>query len=157
MYITDISTQLENIMPALGLGFALGLIYEFIRVLRVYISSGKLFVFVTDILFTVFCSVSVFLLFVAVNNGHIRFYMLLAVVLGYTVCLFTVGELIYAFFVRLRSFFIKIFSPIFKPFVFIGKKFASKLKKVSENTEKIKNKFKKLLKHRDKVLYNKHD
>lgn len=157
MYITDITTQLKNIMPALGLGFALGIVYEFVRILRVYISSGKIFVFITDMLFTVFCSVSTFLLFVAVNNGHIRFYMLLAGVLGYTVCLFTAGELLYAFFVKIHSFLIRILKPILKPFEWLLVFLSSKFKKLPEKTEKIKNKFKKLLKHRDEVVYNKHD
>ena len=157
MYITDIATQLENIMPALGLGFALGLVYEFVRILRVYVSAGKVFVFITDMLFTVFCSVSAFLLFIAVNNGHIRVYMIIAGILGYTVCLFTAGELIFSLFVKLRAFFIRIFAPLLKPFVFLGKKFAPIRKKLRENTEKIKNKLKKLLKHGDKVLYNNRD
>lgn len=157
MYLADISTQLKNIMPALGLGFVLGLVYEFVRVLRLYISSRKVFVFITDMLFTVFSSVAVFLLFVAVDNGHMRAYMILSCVLGYVICLFTAGELIYTFFVKIHSFAVRFTTLFLKPIVFVGRKMIPKLKKVSENTEKIKNKFKNLLKRSIKVLYNSND
>lgn len=157
MYITDISVQLKNIMPALGLGFVLGLLYEALRILRLYIHSGKVFVFVTDILFTVFSSVSAFLLCVSVDNGHIRFYIVLACILGYVVCIFTAGELIYALFARIHCAVMKILTPLFKPFVFVWGKLCYLMKKVPENAEKIKNKFKNLLKHGDKVVYNKRD
>lgn len=157
MYLADIPTQLKNIMPALGLGFVLGLIYELVRVLRLYISSRKVFVFITDMLFTVFSSVSVFLLFVAVDNGHIRLYMILASILGYVICLFTAGELIYAFFEKIHSSVMRVITLFLKPLMFIIGKMSPKLKKVSENTEKVKNKFKKLLKRSVKVLYNNND
>lgn len=157
MYTADIVTQLKNIMPSLGLGFALGLVYEFVRILRVLISSGKIFVFVTDVIFTVFCAVSSFLLFVAVDNGHIRFYMLLSCVIGYVICLFTAGELIYKFFLRIHGAIVKILTPILRPFVFVSDKIILRIKKGAENAEKFKNKFKKLLKRSDNMLYNKDD
>ena len=154
MYIADVPTQLKNIMPAAGLGFALGLVYEFIRILRLYISSGKIFVFVSDFLFTVFASVSVFMLFVAVDNGHIRFYMIISCVLGYVVCLFSAGEMLYSFFARIHLVLMRIFRFIFRPFVLIFNKITALFEKISEKTEKFKNKFKKHLKHDDEVLYN---
>lgn len=157
MYIADIPTQLKNIMPALGLGFALGLVYEIVRILRLYIPSGRVFLFVTDVLFTVFSCVTVFLLFVAVDNGHIRFYMIIACILGYVVCLFTAGELLYSFFAKIHSVIMRIIKFVFKPFVLLVNKISPKLKKITENTEKIKNKFKNHLKHGDEVLYNTDD
>lgn len=157
MYTADIPTQLRNIMPALGLGFALGLIYEIVRILRLYLSSGRVFVFITDAVFTVFACVSAFLLFVAVDNGHIRFYMIFACVLGYVVCLFTAGELLYSFFAKIHSLITGIIRFILRPFAVIGNKIRPMLKKITENAEKIKNKFKNHLKHGNEVLYNTDD
>lgn len=154
MNITDISAQLQNIIPSLGLGFVLGIVYEIIRILRLYISENKVFVFISDMLFVILCSVSFFVLFVAVNNGHIRFYMLISGLLGYVVCLFTIGELLFSCFAKLKSVLIKVLKPIFKPFVLLNMKISLKLKKIFE---KILNKLKKLLKHSHKVVYNKPD
>ena len=145
MYMADVPSQLRNIMPAAGLGFALGLVYEFIRVLRLYISFGKIFVFVTDMIFTVFFSVSVFLLFVAVDNGHIRFYMIVACVLGYVICLFSAGELVYSLFARIYRVVSGIIGFVFRPFIVLFRKIRLAAGKLPEKTEKIKNKLKKAL------------
>lgn len=157
MYTADIPQQLRNIMPALGAGFLLGLVYEAVRIFRLYLSAGKVFVFITDMLFTVFTSVSVFMLFIAVDNGHIRFYMILACILGYTVCLFTAGELIYSFFLKIHGFVSGIIRFVMKPFVLILVKLSPLTEKISEKMKKIKNKLKNLLKRGDKVLYNNED
>lgn len=154
MNVTDISFQLQNIIPSLGLGFVLGIVYEIVRILRLCVFENKYFVFISDMLFVVLCSISFFTLFVAVNNGHIRFYMILAGILGYSICLYTVGELLFSCFSKLISFFIKLIKPIFKPIVILSKKIISIFKKISK---KILNKLKKLLKHNNKVVYNKHD
>lgn len=144
-------------MPALGMGFVLGLVYELVRVVRLYISSGKVMLFVTDMIFTVTASVSVFMLFVAVDNGHIRFYMILACILGYCVCLFTAGELIFSFFLRIYRVISGVVRLIFKPFVCLWGKISLLIRKNAENMKKIENKLKKLLKHDDEVLYNNED
>ena len=141
-------------MPAVGLGFVLGIFYLVIRIFRSVLSDNKAVVFVADVIFCVVCTLSSFLLFVAVNNGHIRFYLIVAQILGFCVFSFTFGELIFGCFLNLFAFFKKILSPIFVPFKLLGRKIDAIKKKLSEKTENFKNKFKKLLKQRSQVLYN---
>lgn len=157
MYLTDIATQLRNIMPAVGLGFLLGIFYLLIRILRLAVPFGKSFVFVTDVLFVVCCTLSSFMLFVAVNNGHIRGYMIIAEVLGYCVFSFTFGELIFKFIKKIIRITGKILSPVLIPFKALKVRCSDIKKKIPKTAKKFKNKLKKLLKPRDDVVYNNKD
>ncbi len=147
MYIADIIFQLKNIAYGLGLGFALGILYQFVRVLYAVFPKSKLTVFFADFFFIVISALSLFILLVAVDNGHFRFYIIFAVLLGFAVSIFTAGEQLFSFVVKIFTAIKKIVSLIFKPFVKI-------FKKILKSVKKIKNKLKKLLKRKDKVLYN---
>lgn len=157
MYITDLATQLKNIIPAVGLGFVLGLFYLLIRIFRVALSDSKIYIFITDVIFTVSCTLSSFLLLIAVNNGHIRLYLILAEVLGYCSFSFLFGELIFMFFQRLIFLIKRILSPLLKPLRFVNRKINEIMKKQPQNIENLKNKLKKLLKPHSQVLYNNKD
>ncbi len=157
MFVTDITTQLKSIMPAAGLGFILGAVYLLIRIFRSVLSDNKVFVFITDVVFIVSCTLSSYMLFIAVNNGHLGFYLILAEIIGY--CSFTLafGQMIFDFSQRIISVVKRIFAPVLKPFIFLKRKINEIRKKYSQNTENIKNKLKKLLKPRNKVVYNNKD
>ncbi len=157
MYLTDIATQLKNIMPAVGLGFCIGVFYLIIRFLRLLFFDSKALVFVTDILFIVGCTLSSFLLFAAVNNGHIRFYLVIAEILGYCTFSFTFGEMLFHFFEKTVHVIRRILSPILIPFRVLSQKCIDIKKKIPENTENFKNKLKNLLKRQADVVYNDED
>ncbi len=157
MFITDVTTQLKNIMPAVGLGFVLGVVHLLIRIVRALLSDSKVFVFAADVLFIVGCTLSSYLLLVAVNNGHLSFYLILAEILGYCSFVFTFGEMIFNFSFHIISVVKKILSPFLLPFKFVKRKINEIMKKDSQNIENFKNKFKKLLKPRNKVVYNNKD
>lgn len=157
MYLTDIATQLKNIMPAVGLGFCLGVFYLIIRFMRLLVFNSKAVIFVTDVLFIVCCTLSSFLLFAAVNNGHIRFYLVVAEVLGYCVFSFTFGEMLFRFFEKIVHIIRRIFSPVLIPLKALKRKCTDIKKKIPENTENFKNKLKKLLKRQADVVYNDKD
>ena len=157
MFVTDITTQLKSIMPAAGLGFILGAVYLLIRIFRSVLADNKVFVFITDVIFIVSCTLSSYMLFIAVNNGHLGFYLILAEIIGY--CAFTLafGQMIFDFSQRIISVVKRIFAPVLKPFFFLKRKTNEITKKCLQNTENIKNKLKKLLKHHNKVVYNNKD
>lgn len=157
MYITDLVTQLKNIMPVVGLGFVLGVFYLLIRICRYIFFDNRVVIFLTDVIFVVCCTLSSFLLFVAVNNGRIRLYLILAEIVGFLSFSLVFADMIFMFVKGFVLIIRKALSPFLIPFKFVTGKFNNIKKKYLQNAENYKNKFKKLLKHQDKVLYNVRD
>ncbi len=161
MYGIDLSVQIENLMPALGLGFLLGFVYDAVRFLRLLLSEGKTFLFISDMLFVVFCTFASFLLLLGVNNGNIRLYLILAEITGAVIYFCTAGIIVMSLSRKTASAIKKIFKIIFSPFLFLKKKFSAVLKKLYgkfyEILKKMKNKFKKPLKDDNEMLYNNDD
>lgn len=161
MYGIDLSVQIENLMPALGLGFLLGVVYDAVRFLRLLLSEGKIFLFITDMLFVVFCTFSSFLLFLGVNNGNIRLYLILAEITGAAVYFCTAGIIAIALYRKTAYVIKKAFNVIFLPLIFLKKKIFLIIKnlhgKFYEILKKMKNKFKKPLKDANEMLYNDND
>lgn len=161
MYGIDLSVQIENLMPALGLGFLLGFVYDSVRFLRIVFPLGKIFLFISDMLFVVFCTFSSFLLFLGVNCGNIRLYLVVAEITGAAVYFSTAGIIVMSVFGKIAYVIKKSFKIIFMPFIFLKKKIFKMVKKlcakIYEILKKMKNKFKKPLKDADAMLYNDDD
>ena len=158
MYGIDLSVQIKNLMPALGIGFILGLIYDSVRFLRMTFSKNKIVLFFADFLFIVFCTLSSYLMILGVNNGNIRLYLILAEITGSAIYFCTAGIIISRVFRFISDTLRKIFRTLITPVVLILKKFSCLIKKMKEKLKhffkKIKNKSKKLLKDKDEMLYN---
>lgn len=158
MYGIDLSVQIENLMPALGLGFILGFVYDAVRFIRMSFSKGKTALFVADFLFVIFCTVFSYLMILGVNNGNIRVYLIAAEITGAAVYFCTAGAVVSAVFQRLSGMVRKIFHIVFLPFLFLTGKIVYVVKKIKKLTCKIfseiKKNQKKTLKDEDEMLYN---
>ncbi len=158
MYGIDIAVQIKNLMPALGLGFILGFIYDAVRFLRMTFSKNKTVLFFADFLFVVFCALSSYLMILGVNNGNIRLYLILAEITGGVIYFCTAGIIISRIFQLISDVLRKIFRTLIAPFVLVSEKFRCLIQKTGEKIKhflkKIKNKSKKLLKDKDEMLYN---
>lgn len=158
MYGIDLSVQIENLMPALGLGFLLGFVYDTVRFLRLSFSKGKTVLFITDMLFVVFCTFASYLMILGVNNGNIRIYLILAEITGVVIYFCTAGIIISVVFQKTAGVIRKIFNLIYAPFIFLKKKFMHifrKLREIAYNfLKKIQNKSKNPLQDEDEMLYN---
>ncbi|MBO5935238.1 MAG: spore cortex biosynthesis protein YabQ [Clostridia bacterium] len=158
MYGIDLSVQIENLMPALGLGFLLGFVYDCVHFMRILFPAGKIFLFVSDMLFVVFCTFSSFLLFLGVNNGNIRMYLVVAEITGAAVYFCTAGIIIITVYRKIAYVIKQTCNVIFGPFKFLIRKIFITAKKtyrkIYEILKKMKNKFKKPLKDADIMLYN---
>lgn len=158
MYGIDLSVQIENLMPAMGLGFLLGFIYDTVRFLRLSFSKGKTALFVADFLFVIFCTLSSYLMILGVNNGNIRIYLILAEITGAAVYFCTAGVVISLIFRRVSGIIRNIFYTVFSPFSFLAKKIVYVVKKKQEKMYKFflnfKKKSKKTLQDEDEMLYN---
>ncbi|MCD7827636.1 MAG: spore cortex biosynthesis protein YabQ [Clostridiales bacterium] len=157
-YGIDLSVQIENIMPAVGLGFVMGFAYDIVRFIRLNFSKGKYLLFITDMLYIVACTLSSFLLYLAVNFGHIRAYLVVAELLGFGVYRCSLGIFIYRLFVGLskglRHVFRILTAPVRYFFGVIGSIFHKIGKKSEKHLKKMQNKLKNLLQRRSKMLYN---
>ncbi len=136
MYGVDLSVQFENLMPAIGLGFILGFIYDIFVFLRRILFDRKTVVFITDMIFVVLCTLSSFMLFVAVNSGRIRGYLIIFEVLAAAVYRFTAGRLISAVFNKTALFVNALIEKIFSAFCVPLKNIYTFFLKVSKRIEK---------------------
>ncbi len=161
MYNIDRIIEFENLMPALGLGFILGFMYDAVRILRLFVSRHKAFVFVTDALFVILCVLSSYLLFLSVNYGRIRAYLVIAIILGAVIYSCTAGEIIFSTAERISVKLKKLMKTVFSPLVFLFSKikyFLSKILKIfDKKLKKFKIKSKKHLKDKEELLYNSND
>ena len=142
MYGVDLSVQFGNLMPALGLGFILAFVYDILIFIRKTILTGKVFQFLTDMIFVMLCTVSSVLLFIAVNSGHIRSYLVLAEIFAAVVYRMTAGVLITAITDRISYCLKKITVRIYSPFRRVGEVLLSVSAKNKEKFRKILKKFK---------------
>ena len=158
MYGIDLSVQIENLMPALGIGFILGFVYDIVRFLRMTLSKNKFVLFFADFLFVVFCTISSYLMILGVNDGNIRLYLIVAEITGSAIYFCTAGLIISRVFRLISDTLRKFFRTIITPFILVFKKFGCSIQKTAEKIKhffkKIKNKSKKLLKDKDEMLYN---
>ena len=158
MYGIDLSVQIKNLMPALGLGFILGFVYDSVRFFRLSFSKGKTALFVADFLFVIFCTVSSYLMILGVNNGNIRIYLIAAEITGAAVYFCTAGVVVASVFLHVSGVIRKIFHAVFLPFSFLSSKIVYVVKKIQKLACKIfceiKKNQKKTLKDEDEMLYN---
>lgn len=158
MYGIDLSVQMKNLMPALGLGFILGFVCDTVRFLRLSFSKGKTALFIADFLFVIFCTVSSYLMILGVNNGNIRIYLIVAEITGAAIYFCTAGVVVSSVFRRLSGIVRRIFHAVFLPFSFLSRKIVYVVKKIQKLACKIfceiKKNQKKTLKDEDEMLYN---
>ncbi len=136
MYGVDLSVQLTNLMPAFGAGFLMAFVYDVVCFLRLCVFRGKIFLFITDMVYCIFCTVFSFLLVLSVNYGQFRFYLLLAQILACVVYRLTLGKLIMIIIRRFSSVLNAVFKKMSLPFISVGKMFVNFLKKLKKVKKK---------------------
>lgn len=94
MYISDIALQTRVFLYSIGLGMLLGLVYDVFRIIRLIIGNKRNAVFFQDFIFFVLSTFFAFLFFLVINNGRLRFFEYLAMVLGFFSYYFTVGSVL---------------------------------------------------------------
>lgn len=162
LYGLSLATQTKNFLLSLGLGFIMGIFYDLFRIIRICISKSKIAVIISDVLYCIFLCFATFLFCLTVNEGQIRFYLLLGEAIGFCVYYFSLGAIIFSFSSFLVDFIRKwlkrIFSVLLFPFnwIFIRMKrlFDEFLKKGRKRGKNLKNKSKTLLKVNKHLLYN---
>ncbi len=162
LYSLSLATQTKSFLLSLGLGFLMGFFYDFFRLVRLSISRNKILIIIFDLLYCIFLCFATFIFCMTVNEGQIRFYLLLGEAIGFAVYYFSLGVVISTLGERVINFTKKYFKKFFCVLIFPFKWFFGKMKSVFDKIlkkgrktgEKIKNKSKILLKVNKHLLYN---
>ncbi len=106
-------------------GILIGLLFDFFRILRKIFKTNNIITYIEDIIFWILTGILILYSIYYFNNGEIRLYMFLGIILGFLSYIFTISKYIISFFVYISKFIKKIinfiFSLIFIPFKFINK------------------------------------
>ena len=92
-YIQGISTQTTLFLYSLALGFGLGVIYDVFRTLRMFVPRVKWLTVTADILYFTLCGVISFFFVLVTDEGKLRVYTVLGIMLGWCIWYFSFGVL----------------------------------------------------------------
>lgn len=164
-YIPGLREQTVLFFKSMGFGFILGIVYDVFRTVKVIFikdTGNKKSVYIRDLIYCIFCTFSVFVYNLVVNNGEFRLYVLFGSLLGFIVYYFSLGALAIKITDALSACTDKIKlllkNTVFKPIFFVISKFSIKTKKnyqkVIKKSKKLKNNSKFRLQKHSIMLYN---
>ncbi|MDR1463778.1 MAG: spore cortex biosynthesis protein YabQ [Oscillospiraceae bacterium] len=90
-YLPSMADQTRVFLYAFGFGFALGILYDLFRVVRLLLARGRWYLLAQDIFYFLCCTVLSFFFFLAVSDGGWRSYGVGGEILGWLVYYFSLG------------------------------------------------------------------
>lgn len=106
-------------------GIIIGLLFDFFRILRKSFKTPDIITYIEDLLFWILTGFIVLYSIFTFNNGEIRLYMILAIILGAIIYLLVASSYIIKINVTILNFIKKILKKIFNillmPFKFLHK------------------------------------
>lgn len=154
-YLPSFNGQLTGFLYSAGIGFALGILYELIRIIFFVLSgSDKKFVLLRDIILMSVCFAVSFVFFLVKYNGNITFYAVLGEAIGGVVAFKSFDSIVSVFIKRvLRKIRGRIISFAAK-IKALKNKFVAKLQNIQKNRKKVQKKSQKVLHNQHKIVYN---
>jgi len=158
----SISHQCQSFLIALVVGGGLSLCYDFFRFLRLLLPERKVLIAAEDMLYCLLCGAVTMEYALWVSQGKLRAYLLLGEFLGWIICHFSVGQLLFTAFQKLVPLlytFLRILHhctlyPIFKILRAIWSLFTALSNKIAKLFKKISIRCNFSLKQRAILLYN---
>ena len=138
-------------------GLLIGLLFDFFRILRKAIKTSDFITYIEDILFWIFTGLIILYSIFTYNNGEIRLFMFIAILVGIIIYMALISKFIISANMLIINTVKKIFSTIFK-IIKIPLKLINKLIKklflnpISFVIINIRNYFTKILKKFDNLL-----
>jgi len=107
-------SQAQIFILFLILGICIGVFFDFFRALRKNFKTTDFVTFIEDIIFMAIVGIAVVNSLIVLNNGNLRFFIILALIFGITFYFLTISKLVFKIF-RIFLGFIKkiIFFPNF--------------------------------------------
>ncbi|MBR4973605.1 MAG: spore cortex biosynthesis protein YabQ [Clostridia bacterium] len=99
------SSQLNSLLYSIAFGAIICIFYDILRATRFVFKFKNITIFLQDLFFFIFLAISIFSFLLVTTNGQLRGYIILGVVIGFSVCRLTISI---AIVLVLKFFFIKI-------------------------------------------------
>ena len=103
-------------------GVAIGVLFDFFRILRRTIKTANIITYIEDILFWVLTGILILYNIWYFNNGEIRVYMFLGIILGVLIYMSTLSNLVVKLFTRILGTIIKVLELPFKTIIAVFRK-----------------------------------
>mgnify|MGYP004630250315 CR=1 FL=1 len=103
-------------------GVEIGILFDFFRILRRTIKTGNIVTYIQDVLFWILTGILVLYNIWYFNNGEIRVYMFLGIIIGTLIYVSTLSNIFVKLFTRILSTIIKVLEIPFKTIVAIFRK-----------------------------------
>ncbi len=120
-------------------GVEIGILFDFFRILRRTIKTGNIVTYIQDILFWIFTGILVLYNIWYFNNGEIRVYMFLGIIIGTLIYMSTLSNIFVKLFTKILSMIIKVLEIPFKTIITIFRKIITAiLSFFTKNVKKLK-------------------
>lgn len=128
-------------------GVVIGILFDFFRILRRSFKTSNIITYVEDVLFWILTGVLILYNIWYFNNGEIRIYMLLGIIMGLLIYMLTLSNIIVSLFSKILKMLIRILEIPFKTIISIFHKIITIIIKIfNKFTKKIKIKKGKMVK-----------
>lgn len=122
-------------------GVIIGILFDFFRILRRTIKTSNFITYVEDILFWILTGFLILYSIWYFNNGEIRIYMFLGIILGVLIYMLTLSSILIKIFSKLFRILINMLELPFKTIISVFRKLITAIEKIFiKITKKIKNK-----------------
>lgn len=95
-------------------GVAIGVLFDFFRILRRAIKTANIITYIEDVLFWILTGILILYNIWYFNNGEIRVYMFLGIILGVLIYMSTLSNIVVKLFTRILGTIIKVLELPFK-------------------------------------------
>ena len=128
-------------------GVVIGILFDFFRILRRSFKTSNIITYVEDVLFWILTGVLILYNIWYFNNGEIRIYMFLGIIMGLLIYMLTLSNIIVSLFSKILKMLIRILEIPFKTIISIFHKIITIIIKIfNKFTKKIKIKKGKMVK-----------
>ena len=128
-------------------GVVIGILFDFFRILRRSFKTSNIITYVEDVLFWILTGVLILYNIWYFNNGEIRIYMFLGIIMGLLIYMLTLSNIIVPLFSKILKMLIRILEIPFKTIISIFHKIITIIIKIfNKFTKKIKIKKGKMVK-----------
>lgn len=122
-------------------GVAIGILFDFFRILRRTIKTNNIITYIEDVLFWILTGLLILYNIWFFNNGEIRIYMFLGIILGILIYMSTLSSILIKVFSKILHTIIKILKLPFKTIIVIFRKIIAAIEPIFTNiTKKFTNK-----------------
>lgn len=122
-------------------GVVIGILFDIFRILRRTIKTSNIITYIEDILFWIITGILILYNIWYFNNGEIRIYMFLAIIMGVLIYMSTLSNIIIKIFSKILQTIIKVLELPFKTTIAIFQKIFTTIEPIFTNfTKKFINK-----------------